>query len=74
MPKVTWSPVLGAERVGWLLGAKGLGDAAPGAGTAERSETAEGRGTMALGGTVWAEVTEETKGNYKFFKVMVEMP
>ena len=24
-------------------------------------------------GTVWERVTDETKGNYKFFKVAVEM-
>ena len=58
VPKVTWSPDLGAERVYRVLGAKGLGDAA--------GET--------HCGTVWEVVTEETKGDCKFFKVEVEMP
>ena len=58
VPKVTWSPDLGAERVYRVLGARGLGDAA--------AETARG--------TVWEIVTEETKGDYRFFKVVVEMP
>ena len=58
VPKVTWSPDLGAERVYRVLGARGLGDAA--------GETHRG--------TVWESVTEETKGDYKFFKVAVEMP
>ncbi len=71
VPKVTWLPDLGAERVYRVLGAKGLGDAA--------GETHRGTG---LGddagethrGTVWEVVTEETKGDCKFFKVVVEMP
>ena len=55
---VTWSPDLGSERVYRVLGARGLGDAA--------GETHRG--------TVWEVVTEETKGDYNFFKVAVEMP
>ena len=71
VPKVTWSPDLGAERVYRVLGAKGLGDAA--------ADTARGTGLGdAAGethrGTVWEIVTEETKGDYRFFKVVVEMP
>ena len=71
VPKVTWSPDLGAERVYRVLGAKGLGDAA--------GETHRGTGLGdAAGethrGTVWEVVTEETKGAYNFFKVVVEMP
>ena len=71
VPKVTWSPDLGAERVYRVLGAKGLGDAA--------GETHRGTGLGdAAGethrGTVWEVVTEETKGGYNFFKVAVEMP
>ena len=58
VPKVTWSPDLGAERVYRVLGAKGL---LPAAGETHR-------------GTVWEVVTEETKGDYNFFKVAVEMP
>ncbi len=58
VPRVTWLPDLGAERVYRVLGAKGLGDTA--------GETHRG--------TVWESVTEETKGDYKFFKVAVEMP
>ena len=58
VPKVAWSPDLGAERVYRVLGARGLGDAA--------GETHRG--------TVWEVVTEETKGDCKFFKVEVEMP
>ena len=58
MPNVTWSPDLGVERVYRVLGAREPGDAAPGAG----------------GGTVWEVVTEATEGDYKFFKVAVEMP
>ena len=71
VPKVTWSPDFGAERVYWVLGARGLLPAA--------AETARGTGLgdaagEALGGTVWEIVTEETKGDYRFFKVAVEMP
>ena len=64
VPKVMWSPDLGAEREYRVLGAKGLGSAAPEA----------GGGTMAGGGTEWEVVTEETEGDYRFFKVVVEMP
>ena len=38
VPKVTWSPDFGAERVYWVLGAKGLGSAA--------AETARGTGLL----------------------------
>ena len=31
-------------------------------------------GTMAVAEWVWEEVTEATKGEYKLFKVAVEMP
>ena len=58
VPKVTWSPDLGVERVYRVLGAKGL--VTPVAGDSD--------------GTVWEVVTEETKGDYNFFKVAVEMP
>ena len=58
VPKVTWAPDLGAERVYRVLGARGLLPAA--------AETARG--------TVWKVVTEESKGDYNFFKVAVEMP
>ena len=58
VPKVTWSPDLGAERVYRVLGAKGLDETA-------RPESAPDR---------WETVTEETKGDYNFFKVAVEMP
>ena len=60
---MTWLPDLGAERVYRVLGARELLPAAPGAG-----------GGTELGGTVWEIVTEETKGDYRFFKVVVEMP
>ena len=64
VPKVTWSPDLGAERVYRVLGAKGLGGA-----------TARGEpGTSAGAECAWVVVTEETKGDYRFFKVAVEMP
>ena len=63
VPKVTWLPDLGAERVYRVLGAKGWE-------TPVREDT-DGTG---LGGTVLKVVTEETKGNYRFFKVVVEMP
>ena len=55
---VTWSPDLGAERAYRVLGAKGL--VTPVAGDSD--------------GTVWEVVTEETKGDYNFFKVAVGMP
>ena len=58
VPKVMWSPDLGSERVYRVLGTKSL--ETPVAGDS--------------GGTVWEIVTEETKGDYKFFKVVVEMP
>ena len=68
VPKVTWSPDLGAERVYRVLGAKGLLPAAFGcvASLGCSGETHRG--------TVWEIVTEETEGDYKFFKVVVEMP
>ena len=58
VPKVTWPPDLGAERVYRVLGAKSL--ETPVAGDS--------------GGMVWEIVTEETKGDYNFFRVAVEMP
>ena len=58
VPKVVWSPDLGAERVYRVLGAKSLE-------TPVREDT---------DGTVWEVVTEETEGDYRFFKVAVEMP
>ncbi len=68
VPKVTWSPDLGAERVYRVLGAKGLLPAASGclAPLGCSGETHRG--------TVWEIVTEETEGDYNFFKVVVEMP
>ena len=80
MPKVAWSPDLGAVRVYRVLGARGLGGAA-GSGRAGTSAVAEwacgclglGFGSppaRALGGTG----NEETEGEYKFFRVVVEMP
>ena len=63
VPKVTWSPDLGVERVYRVLGAKGW--------ETPVREDADGTG---LGGTVWKVVTEETKRDYRFFKVAVEMP
>ena len=68
VPQVTWSPDLGAERVYRVLGAKGLLPAAFGcvASLGCSGETHRG--------TVWEIVTEETEGDYKFFKVAVEMP
>ena len=68
VPKVTWSPDFGAERVYRVLGAKGLGSA-----TAEK-QPSEATQPKAARGTVWEIVTEETKGDYRFFKVVVEMP
>ena len=52
-------------------GGEGLGSAA--------AETARGTGLGSAAGethrgTVWKVVTEETKGDYRFFKVVVEMP
>ena len=64
VPKVTWSPDLGVERVYRVLGAKGLGSAT----------TRGASGTSADGELDWEVVTEETKGDYRFFKVVVEMP
>ena len=64
VPEVTWSPDLGAERVYRVLGAKELGDA-----------TARGEPGTSVGAEWdWEVVTEETKGDYGFFKVVVEMP
>ena len=62
--KVTWSPDLGAERVYRVLGAKGLGGAT----------TRGASGTSAGAEWAWEVVTEETKGGYNFFKVVVGMP
>ena len=64
VPKVTWSPDLGAERVYRVLGARGLGSAT----------TRGASGTSAGAECAWESVTEETKGDYRFFKVAVEMP
>ena len=52
-------------------GGEELGDAA--------AETARGTGLGSAAGethrgTVWEIVTEETKGDYRFFKVAVEVP
>ena len=64
VPKVTWSPDLGDERVYRVLGAKELGGA-----------TARGEPGTSVGAEWdWKVVTEETKGDYNFFKVAVEMP
>ena len=61
---VTWSPDLGAERVYRVLGARGLGSA-----------TARGEPGTSVGAEwAWKVVTEETKGGYNFFKVVVGMP
>ena len=73
MPKVTWAPDLGAERVYRVLGEKGLLPAAFGCVASLGCSAEAARGTMVLGGTVWEVVTEETKGDYRF-KVVVEMP
>ena len=70
-PKVTWSPDFGAERVYWVLGARGLGSAAAGAARGTGLGDAAGETHR---GTVWEIVTEETKEDYRFFKVVVEMP
>ena len=53
------------------VGGEELGDAA--------AETARGTGLGSTAGethcgTVWEIVTEETKGDYRFFKVAVEVP
>ena len=77
VPKVTWSPDLGAERVYRVLGAKGLGGATTRISTDRRSlREAKWRasGTSAGAECAWESVTEETKGDYRFFKVVVEMP
>ena len=64
VPKVAWAPDLGVERVYRVLGAKGLGGA-----------TARGEpGTSVGADWDWEVMTEETKGDCKFFKVVVEMP
>ena len=61
---VTWSPDLGAERVYRVLGARRLGSA-----------TARGEPGTSVGAEwAWKVVTEETEGDYRFFKVVVEMP
>ena len=54
-----------------MLGAKGLGSAAAGA---ARGTALRGAAPEAGGGTEWEVVTEETEGDYRFFKVVVEMP
>ena len=69
MPKVTWSPDLGVERVYRELGAKSL--VTP---VREDTDPDWSEAEIAEGRTVWEVVTEETKGDYKFFKVAVEMP
>ena len=48
VPKVTWRPDLGAERVYKILGSNDL--------------------------KAWTEVSDVTKGAWRFFKVRVEMP
>ena len=57
VPKVTWLPDLGAERVYLVYGCRSLlwGD--------------EG-----VAPPCWEVLTEESKGDYNFFKVAVEMP
>ena len=73
-------PDLGAERVYRVLGAKGLGSATARISTDRRSlreakslEWCE-PGTSVSAEWAWEAVTEETKGDYRFFKVAVEMP
>ena len=57
-----------------VLGAKGLGGAAFGC-LASLGCSARGvPGTSVGAEWAWKVVTEETKGDYKFFKVAVEMP
>ena len=58
------SPDLGAEREYRVLGARGLGGAT----------TRGASGTSAGAEWAWEPVTEDTKGDYNFFKVVVEMP
>ena len=71
VPKVTWLPDLGAERVYRVLGAKGL---LPAAGETHRGTGLGSAAGETHRGTVWEIVTEETKGDYRFFKVAVEVP
>ena len=80
VPKVTWSPDLGAERVYRVLGAKELGSATARISTDRRS-LREAKwlqwcepGTSVGAEWEWKVVTEETKRDYNFFKVVVEMP